>query len=164
MDFGFSEADPTFDWQALDTPGTRVLHVVLEAHTHHAGCEAAACAKVVMDRVVLTGDPQLNPALLVATPPANVISASKAISSGYDAAKPHMIGIGATPVLISATLGTAAALGDRSIADPFATWEWKVVFASSDGYQVINIWEDAITGVSQSQDGRTTGGPYTTGP
>jgi len=130
-----------------DRRRTTVNRWLVKVHLHDPACTIAECAtEPVLDEIVMTGTPRLNPVVVLASPPVNAIS-SKAAIDAADAhiASDHRTG-GSVLHLITASFGTVVMLGDdnRQDANPLA-WEWKVVYGSEDGVEVVTVWVDAVT-------------------
>ncbi len=133
---------------------------VIKVHLNDPACTIPECAtEPVLDGIVMTASPIMNPLVARQTPPAKVISMAEAISAALPTAQ-DAVGIGGDqPVLVSAAFGIAVVLGDINVhGDPFTTWEWKVTFVSTDGIVVDTVWVDAQTGESNHSMSTTGGG------
>ena len=133
---------------------------LVKVHVHDPACTLPPCVtEPVLDEIVMTGTPRLNPVLVMAAPPANALSAQAAINAAEaHMAADHRTG-GSVLHLLTASFGTVAVLGDDNRQDNDQTaWEWKVVFGSEDGVEVVTVWVDAVSGVIDHTGSQLGGG------
>jgi len=151
---------PTGLGDTVDRHDTTVNRWLIKVHLHDPACTLPECAtRPILDEIAMTGTPRLNPVLVMASPPPNATSAEAAIAAAEAyTADQHRTG-GSVLHLMIASLGTAAVLGDdnRQDENPIA-WEWKVVFGSEDGLEVVTVWVDAVSGVIGHSDSQLGGG------